>query len=185
MRLLCQVMQVSRSGYYAYLKRPARRVNERLILEVKLIAQHSKNSYGSRRISMALKAKGYSVGRCAARTLMRQAGIVCKQRRRYRITTNSQHQRPVAENVLNRAFDVQRPNCVWVSDITYLWTMEGWLYLAAILDCFSRRVVGWAIAHHMRETLVLDALSMALSRRHDTHDLLHHSDQGKQYSHSK
>ena len=131
-------------------------------------------------MSMALQSKGYAIGRCAARTLMRQAGIECKQRRRHRITTDSQHQRPVAENVLNRAFDVQKPNRVWVSDITYLWTMEGWLYIAAVLDLFSRRVVGWAVAHHMRETLVLDALSMALSRRRDTRDLLHHSDQGKQ-----
>ena len=140
MRLLCQVMQVSRSGYYAYLSRPTHRINERLILEVKLIAQQSKNSYGSRRMSMALQSKGYAIGRCAARTLMRQAGIECKQRRRYRITTDSQHQRPVADNILNRAFDVQKPNCVWVSDITYLWTMEGWLYIAAVLDLFSRQV---------------------------------------------
>jgi transposase InsO family protein len=175
-------MQVSRSGYYAYLKRVIYQVDERLILDIKLIAKQSNYSYGSRRMSMALRSKGYAIGRYAARTLMRQAGIECKQRRRYCITTDSKHKRPAAKNVLNRAFDVQQPNCVWVSDITYLWTTEGWLYIAAVLDCFSRRVVGWAIAHHMRETLVLDALAMALSRRDNTGDLLHHSDQGKQYA---
>lgn len=129
-----------------------------------------------------LQAKGYEVGRYAARTLMRQTGVECKQRRRYRITTQSQHEFVVAKNVWNREFTASAPNRVWLADITYVWTWEGWLYLAAIVDLFSRRVVGWAIAEHMRQTLVNDALQMALGRRQPQQGLLHHSDRGIQYA---
>jgi transposase InsO family protein len=129
-----------------------------------------------------LQKKGYSVGRYKARSLMRKAGIVSKQRRRYRVTTDSRHTFPVAKNVLNREFAVATPNQVWVTDITYLWTLEGWVYVAAVLDLFSRRIVGWSIASHMRETLVNDALTMALGRRQPASGLLHHSDRGVQYA---
>jgi putative transposase len=113
---------------------------------------------------------------------MRKAGVECKQRRRYRITTDSRHRLPVAENVLNRDFSAQDVNQKWVADLTYLWTQEGWLYLAAVLDIFSRRIIGWALAGHMREALVEDALQMALGRRNPSKGLLHHSDRGVQYA---
>lgn len=180
--MLCKVMQVSRSGYYRFIKQGYKAENLNLILEVKALAKLSRSSYGSRQISKNLKAKGYSVGRYRARTLMRKAGVECKQRRRYRVTTDSCHSLPIAENVLNRDFTAQDVNQKWAADLTYLWTQEGWLYLAAVLDLFSRRVVGWALADHMREELVEDALRMALGRRRPSQGLLHHSDRGVQYA---
>lgn len=184
MNVLCRVMEVSRSGYYQYCKAtPSLKKQQEaaLLIEVKALSLESQNSYGKRRIAKQLQAKGYRVGIYAARTLMRKAGVECKQRRRYRVTTASRHKLPVAENVLNRQFTVLAPNRVWLTDITYLWTLEGWLYIAAVLDSFSRRIVGWAMAEHMRETLVNDALQMALGRRQPPAGLLHHSDRGIQY----
>jgi transposase InsO family protein len=178
-------MEVSRGGYYSYLKHERNQkqmLENKLLLEVKALAQESRNSYGSRMMAKHLQAKGYQIGRYAARTLMRKAGIECKQRRRYRVTTQSKHDFVVAKNVLNREFTVSAPNRVWLADITYLWTLEGWLYIAVLLDLFSRRVVGWAMANHMRETLVNEALQMALGRRQPQKGLLHHSDRGVQYA---
>jgi putative transposase len=178
-------MQVNRSGYYRHLSgkgdQPSA-TETRLLLEVKRIAQETRYSYGSRRMAKQLTAQGNPVGRYAARTLMRQAGIECRQRRRYQITTQSQHSLAVAENVLNREFSVAEPNRAWTTDITYLWTLEGWLYIAGVMDLFSRRVVGWAIAEHMRGTLVQEALQMAIGRRQPSQGLLHHSDRGVQYA---
>lgn len=178
-------MDVSRSGYYKYLQRkPSQKslAETKLLVEIKALAQLSQHSYGSRRIAKGLQNRGYPIGRYSARTLMRKAGIVCRQRRRFCLTTQSRHGFTVAANVLNREFSVGRPNCSWVADITYLWTLEGWLYIAAVLDLFSRRVVGWAIASHMRETLVNEALQMALGRRKPERGLVHHSDRGVQYA---
>lgn len=178
------MLKVSRSGYYKYLTQTGSKKGqkEKLLIEVRALAAESKNSYGSRQMAKQLQSKGYSIGRYAARSLMRSAGIECKQRRRYRVTTQSRHQLPIAENVLNRQFKVAKPNQSWVTDITYLWTSEGWLYLAAVLDLFSRRIVGWALDRQMKESLVNDALQMALGRRQPGVGLLHHSDQGKQYA---
>jgi len=178
-------MEVSRSGYYDYLKSPSSAkalLDVKLQTEVKALAARSRNSYGSRRMAKSLQAQGYQVGRYKARSLMRQAEVTCKQRRRYKNTTDSQHKLAVAQNVLNREFTVATPNCAWVTDITYLWTLEGWVYVAVVLDLFSRRVVGWAIAEHMRETLIAEALDMALGRRQPEPGLLHHSDRGVQYA---
>lgn len=178
-------MQVSRSGYYRFLKRNLsnKQIQEnKLLLEIKAIAQESRNSYGSRRMAKQLQNKGYAVCRYAVRTLMRKAGIECKQRRRYRVTTQSKHGLAVAKNILKREFQVASPNRVWVADITYLWTLEGWLYIAAVVDLFSRRVVGWSIASHMKESLVQEALQMGLLRRRPRQGLLHHSDRGVQYA---
>ena len=177
-------MGVARSGYYSYLNRPleSKPNKSMLLLEVKALNQFSRGSYGSRQMSKNLQAKGYSVGRYQARSLMRHAGIECKQRRRYQITPQSDPHLPVAENTLNRDFKAQAVNQKWVADITYLWTQEGWLYLAAVLDLFSRRVVGWALADHRREELVSNALQMALWRRQPPKGLLHHSDRGCQYA---
>ncbi len=178
-------MNVSRSGYYQYLKaEPSQTCLQEavLLVEVKALAVQSRNSYGSRRMAKGLQSKGYHVGRYAARTLMKKADVRCKQRKRYRNTTDSKHSLPVAENVLNREFTVLNPNRAWVTDITYLWTLEGWLYIAAVLDLFSRRIVGFAIADHMRESLIRHALHMALGLRQPEAGLLHHSDQGRQYA---
>lgn len=178
-------MEVTRSGYYRYKKghRSARdTLKKTLLIEIKALAAESKNSYGSRMMAQNLKAKGYAIGRYAVRSLMREAGIECKQRRRYRVTTQSQHRLPIVDNILNRQFAMTKPDQGWVTDITYLWTLEGWLYIAAVLDLFSRRVVGWAVADHMRESLVQDALRMALGRRQPKPGLLHHSDRGVQYA---
>jgi len=181
-RILCEVMQVSRSGYYRCINQKKPIESPELIDEVKAVAQQSHYSYGSRRMSKQLRAKGYEVGRYQARTLMRKAGVECRQRRRYRVTTVSTHRLAIAENTLNRAFTAEHANQKWVADITSLWTQEGWVYLAAILDLFSRRIVGWAVADHMRESLVASALEMALKRRRPGPGLLHHSDRGAQYA---
>ena len=177
-------MEVSRSGYYKYLRRDTcvKLGEQKLLIEVKLLSELSRDSYGSRRIAKGLQAQGYRIGRHAARTLMRKAGVTCKQRRRYCATTNSKHNLALAPNILNREFTVTVPNKVWLTDITYLWTLEGWLYIAAVLDLFSRRIVGWAMTSHMRETLVQEALQMALARRRPQSGLLHHSDRGGQYA---
>ena len=183
-KLLCEVMQVNRSSYYKYLEKLGypKRDEARLLVEVKALHSQSKSSYGSRRISKGLQGKGYDIGRYRARRLMRQAGVECKQRRRYRVTTQSDHRLPVAANQLNREFNVAVPNRVWATDITYLWTQEGWLYIAAVLDLYSRRIVGWSIAKHMRTELISDALLMAIGRRQPSGNLLHHSDRGSQYA---
>lgn len=185
MKLLCEVMQVCRSGYYRYLGlrlKPKDGLETKLLLEVKTIANQSNYSYGKRRIAKYLQGQGHNIGVYATRSLMRKANIVCKQRRRYRITTDSNHALTVAENVLNRNFTATAPNQAWVTDITYLWTQEGWIYIAAVLDLFSRRIIGWAIESHMKTTLISEALKMALGRRCPKKGLLHHSDRGSQYA---
>jgi transposase InsO family protein len=178
-------MQVHRSGYYKYLKNEEYLLNlekVKLLAEVKKLYEESDGSYGSRRISKGLRENGYNVGRYRARQLMYTAHLRCQQRRRFKVTTESDHRYPVARNILNREFSVTAPNRVWVADITYLWTQEGWLYLSAVLDLFSRRIVGWSIAEKMEEKLVRDALLMALGRRCPRDELMHHSDRGSQYA---
>lgn len=176
-------MQVSRSGFYDWIRRddtdPER---EQLIEWVEEIHERKRGSFGSRRMALALQREGFAVGRYQARSLMRAAEVECRQRRRYRSTTDSGHGRPVAPNLLARQFEVAEPNRAWCADITAIWTLEGWLYLAAVLDLHDRQLVGWAIAGHMRTELVLEALEMAVGRRRPAPGLLHHSDQGSQYA---
>lgn len=133
-------------------------------------------------MSLALRREGVEVGRYRARSLMQEAEVECRQRRRYRATTDSVHGRPVAPNLLARQFEVEAPNRVWCADITAIWTLEGWLYLAAVLDLHDRQVVGYALAEHMRAELALGALERALGRRRPPPGLLHHSDRGSQYA---
>jgi len=166
--VLCAVMDVSRSAYYQYIKADrAMKIDKDFVLlsEVRQIHKQTRGAYGSRRIAERLQARGYPVGRYRAGSLMKKAGVSAKQRKKFKITTDSKHNLPVAPNLLNRNFNVDRPDAVWCSDITYLWTMEGWLYLAVIIDLFSRKVVGWAMSHHMKASLVMEALSMAYWRR--------------------
>jgi transposase InsO family protein len=185
--VLCRVMRVSRSGFYDYLKRfklgPDNDPDEEgLKSRVRQIFNQSKGSYGSRRISKQLKNEGHAVGRFKARRLMRYLGLKAKAPRRYKVTTNSRHGFQVAPNVLNRQFDVPAPNKAWTADISYVWTLEGWLYLAIVMDLYSRQIVGWAMNKRMKAQLTLDALAMAYWRRKPPQGLVHHSDRGSQYA---
>ena len=185
MTLLCQVMEVSRSGFYDFMKRlqrPEDPQEQRLIVKVRSIHKANDEAYGSRRMSEALRADGEDVGRCQAGTLMKKANVEVKQKKRFRVTTDSNHDYPVAPNLLDRQFDIETPNTAWCGDITYLWTDEGWLYLAVIVDLFSRRVVGWSLSSRMKVNLVRDALLMAIWRRKPGRGLIHHSDRGSQYA---
>ena len=182
MAVLCRVMQVSRSGFYGWRRRGPDDQRRALLHEVREIHRRKRGSYGSRRMARELRRRGYDVGRYQARSLMQEAGVAARQRRRWRHTTDSEHSLPVAPNLLSRQFMVAEPNRVWVADITAIWTLEGWLYLAAVLDLHDRQLVGWAMADHMRTPLVLDALEMAVGRRQPERGLLHHSDRGSQYA---
>jgi len=181
---LCRVLQVSPSGFYAWRERPrAQRHMQDQVLGVQIAAIHaaSRGTYGSPRVHARLQRQA-AVGRKRVARLMRQAGLRARRPRRWCSTTDSQHANAVAANVLARQFEPSAPNTVWATDITYVWTWEGWLYLAVVLDLFSRRVVGWALADHMRTELVLNALQMALGRRRPAAELVHHSDRGSQYA---
>jgi putative transposase len=184
--MLCRVLGVSRSGFYDYLRRQERDPDpERAeMLEwVKDIAEASDHTYGSRRMAKALRALGYRVGRHQARSLMREAGVWVRYRRRYRVTTESNHRKAVFPNRLERDFAPSAPNRVWAGDITYVWTGEGWLYLAVVIDLYSRKVVGWSLGPRLTSTLVCEALLMALwLRRPAKGQLIFHSDRGVQYA---
>ena len=184
-RVLCRVLQVSPSGFYVWCQRGlSRRAKDDAALKIEVRAFHkaSDKTYGSPRILEDLKANGKNVGRKRVARLMREEGIEGQRKRRFRTTTDSRHSYPVAANHLNRDFTASAPNKVWVSDITYIWTREGWMYLAAILDLFSRRVVGWSLDSRIDRTLALDALGMALKTRRPESGLLLHSDRGVQYA---
>jgi hypothetical protein len=178
--VLCEVFEVSRSGFYAYLHCHAipsiDRAHVELVARVKAIAVQTGQSYGSRRMAKQLQAEGYALGRYKARQLMQEAGVtVCRPTHRRPLTTNSCHGSGIAPNLLARQFDVEQPDQVWVGDITYLGTAEGWLCLAVLLDLYSRKVVGWAMSAHIDATLVQTALQMALGRRQPAPGLLHHT----------
>jgi transposase InsO family protein len=184
--VICRVLQVSRSGFFAWLRRgPSRRQRrqEELIQKIKAAHQENRELYGSPRVHRALLIDGQNVSRNTVAKLMRQANIRAKTKRRFvPRTTNSAHQQPVAGNLLGRDFTAAGPDRKWVADITYVPTQEGWLYLAAVLDVWSRRIVGWSMADHLETELVSDALQMALQRRAPAEGLLHHSDRGVQYA---
>jgi putative transposase len=183
--LMCRVLGVCRSGYYAFARRPKSprcAANEQLVERILLIHARSRGSYGSPRVHAKLRAQGNHVSRKRVERLMREGGIVARRRRRFRRTTDSNHTHGVANNVLARNFQTTQPNRVWVSDITYIPTRQGWLYLAAIIDLFSRKVVGWSMRETIDTSLVLDALHMARNRRKPAAGLLHHSDRGSQYA---
>jgi putative transposase len=183
--LLCRVLQVSRSGFYAWrIRPPAARTqqDQRLAISVAAIYARSRGRYGSPRVHAEMCESGQRTGRKRVARLMRRQGLRARQRRRYRRTTDSGHGLAIKGNVLARRFAVAQPNAGWVTDITYLWTLEGWLYLAVILDLFSRRVVGWSMSESLERGLALDALKMALAERQPPPGLIHHSDRGSQYA---
>jgi transposase InsO family protein len=184
-RLLCRTLQVSRAGFYAWQDRaPSTRdqVDDRLGLEIAAIHTESRRCYGSPRIHAELMERGCRTSRKRVARLMRTRGLAARRRRRFRATTQSQHSFPIAPNHLARQFERLTPDQAWVTDITYIWTGEGWLYLAIVLDLYSRFAVGWAMNERITDDLTLDALGMALQRRRPPQGLLHHSDRGSQYA---
>ena len=183
--LMCSALEIFPSGYYAWLNRPesARaQANRRLIDQIRTAHRRSRRCYGSPRITRELRAEGLCVGENRIARLMRAAQIRAKSARKWRATTKSSHRLPVAENTLNRAFSVTQSNRVWAGDISYVWTAEGWLYLAVVLDLYSRAVIGWAMSERLTTDLATQALTMALWRRKPKGALLHHSDRGIQYA---
>ncbi len=182
---MCRQLEVSRSGFYAWQKRPVsqrQRQDEELARQVAAVHQRSRGTYGSPRVQAELRAQGRRVSRKRVARLMGQQGLAARSRRRWVRTTDSRHTQPVAPNLLQRHFSPGQPNCTWATDITYVWTRQGWLYLAVVLDLFSRLVVGWAMGELIDRHLVLRALDMALKGRQPPRGLLHHSDRGSQYA---
>jgi transposase InsO family protein len=188
-RLMCRVLGISRAGFYASGKRAASaraKRDEELCIQIRAVHQQSRRTYGSPRVHAELHAQGERCGRKRVARLMRQEGLRVKVRRRFRpTTTDSRHPHPVAANVLARRFgvtEIEARNRVWASDITYVPTREGWLYLAVILDLASRRVVGWSMGRTLEASLAMAALQMALHARGASSGLVHHSDRGVQYA---
>ena len=182
--VLCRVLGVSRAGFYAWQRRAESKraqADRRLAVEIATIHTESRRCYGSPRVHAELRARGQCVGRKRVARLMRRAGLVARRRRRFRTTTDSNHGLPVPRNVLGRQFTAAAPDRRWVTDISFIATGEGWLYVAVILDLFSRRVIGWALSERLTTPLALEALRMAVTRRQPGPGLLHHSDQGGQY----
>ena len=185
-RVMCDALSVSPSGFYAWRSRPEspRKIaNRELLVDIRRIHAQHRERYGAPRIHAELRAAGHAVSRKRVARVMRQHGIRARAPRRFRVcTTDSQHSLPVAENLLDQNFGADRPDQVWLADITYIPTSEGWLYLAVILDLFTRKVVGWAMRDHLRAELTIAALTMAIQRRRPTAGLIHHSDRGSQYA---
>ena len=185
---LCEAFEVSPSGYYDWCRRQTqpgerRREDQRLKAEIGRIHQQSRRTYGAPRIQASLRAAGQRHGRNRIGRLMREQGICGRQRKRYRVvTTESNHNRPIAPNRLAQAPRANRPNQVWVADITYVSTAQGWVYVAAVLDYYSRHIVGWAVSPQINTALVMMALNMALTHRQPPQGLIFHSDRGVQYA---
>jgi transposase InsO family protein len=183
--LMCRVMGVSKSGYFAWCKRdesPREARKNALVVKIAQIHQGSRSTYGSPRVYRVLKGMGEKCSKGTVERLMRKHGIRSKVRRKYKATTDSNHPLPVAPNRVRRDFTAPAPNRLWVTDITYLWTDEGWLYLSAIVDVFTRKVVGWAMKDRLTLPLVTEALEMAIRRQRPQSGLVHHSDRGCQYA---
>lgn len=183
--VLCSVLDVSRSGFYAWTKRiePRRKASDaQLAVEIVAIHRRSRGTYGSPRVHAELRAKGISVSKKRVERLMRERGVEARRKRRFRRTTDSNHALPIAPNRLNRNFLTNRPNQAWVTDVTYIPTGEGWLYRAAMVDLFSRRIVGYAMSAQNDRLLALEALQRALQARRPRRGLLHHSDRGSPYA---
>jgi len=182
---MCRLLGVKRSSYYDWRKQSAKVIPAKeltLRRRMKDLFKASRESLGSRRMAKQLRAEGFQIGRERTRKLMKALGLQVKQKRKYKITTDSKHRLPVADNVLDRQFLPTGPNQAWGTDITYLWTQEGWLYLAVVIDLYSRRVVGWAMDRRMKKALVIRALMMAVNLRRPPAGLIHHSDRGSQYA---
>ena len=183
---MCRVLGVKSNNYYSYQKRkalqPIDTTHQEMLEWVKDIAKFSDNTYGARRIQKTLNALSYPVSRRKAAQLMKEANVWVRYKKKYKATTNSEHNKPTYPNELEQNFTAQQPDQAWVQDITYIWTSEGWLYLAVVIDLYSRKVVGWSMGARMKAQLVCDALTMAMWLRKPKPGLIVHSDQGVQYA---
>jgi putative transposase len=182
---MAQALQLSRSGYYAWVKRadsPRKRENAMLVEQIKVVYYHSRSIYGSPRVTAQLHREGVSCGKNRVARLMRQHKLQSRKQKKYKATTNSKHHYPVAANLLNQNFQVREPNAVWVADISYIPTREGWLYLAGIKDLCTQKIVGWSMDKTMTRSLAMQALPMALIRQKPGRGLILHSDRGIQYA---
>jgi len=183
-RKMCKVLSVSKSGYYAWKIKPLSKrelFNQSLIKEIRRVHIESRQSYGSIKTWKALLVKGIHCGKHRVARLRKIHGIESKRRKRFKITTLSKNTEWIAPNILNRCFNVDKPNRIWVGDVTFLATRTGWLYLAVLLDLYSRRVIGWSMSDRNNKQLVLNALDMAVERRQPRSDVLHHTDRGSIY----
>lgn len=184
--MMCRLLGVCRSGFYHYQKHTANKPDapepQEMLYWVKKIAEATDDSYGSRRMKKALNLLSFPVNRDKARKLMKEAGVQVKHKKKYKVTTDSKHKQPVFDNLLNRDFSPTQPDQVYASDVTYIWTSEGWLYLAVVIDLFSRKIVGWSMSARLKADLVCDALKMAFWCRRPKAGLIHHSDRGSQYA---
>jgi putative transposase len=183
--LLCRVVGVKHSSYYDWRGHGGKVIpveELKLMRRMKKLFRASRQSLGSRMMMQNLHDEGFNIGRYRVRMLMKSMGLVVKRKRKYKVTTDSKHKFSVAENILNRQFYPSHPNQVWATDITYLWTQEGWLYLAVVIDLCSRRVVGWSMDKRMDKAVVIRALVMAINSRKPPVGLIHHSDRGSQYA---
>jgi transposase InsO family protein len=181
---MCRILSVSRSGFYRWCKNsPSRRQkqNQQLISHIRQIHAESNRNYGSPRITDALRNRGFNYNHKRVERLMRINGICSKRKRKFKVTTHSKHQRAVAANLIKRDFSVKQPNRLWTSDITYVRTQEGWLYLAVFLDAYSRRIVGWSMNHRLSDQLIINAFKQAWLHRQPLPGLVVHSDRGSQY----
>ncbi|WP_281274656.1 IS3 family transposase [Lysinibacillus telephonicus] len=182
---MCEVLGVSRSGYYEWLNRPKSNQKERkekLTSQIKRVYLDSRRNYGSPKITKQLNSEGVHVSQKTVSRIMKDEGIRSKTVKKYKATTNSKHNLPIYPNLLDQQFKVERPGQAWVADITYIWTSEGWLYLATIMELFSRRIIGWAMDTRMTKELVILALKRAIKTQTPTSGLIHHSDRGSQYA---
>jgi len=183
---MCSVLEVSISGFRSWKRggKPERKrlTDTQLLTLIRAVHAELKGAYGSPRMVREIRQRGLPASKERVERLMRENGIRARHKRRYKATTNSKHNMPVADNLLDRNFSPTAPNQVWTSDITYLWTDEGWLYLAIVLDLYNREVVGWSMKPRMTTDIVTDALAMAWFRRRPAAGLLHHSDRGSQYA---
>ena len=178
-------MNISRSGYYEWLNNPGchrTKQDEEIITMIKPIFQEGRRTYGARRIKQKLAQQDITVSRRRMMRLMKEASLVCKTKRKFKATTDSNHNKPVAPNLLDRKFNVTQANRYWVGDITYVATGEGWLYLATVIDLYSRKVVGWSMSNRLKAELVNNALLMAIWQRKPAKELIWHTDRGSQYA---
>ncbi len=185
MSAMCRVLDVTRSGYYAWKgrgERPKDEENRRLDADIRRLFDLHKARYGAPRLTLELREEGWTVSRKRVAKRMRALGLRARAARKYKATTQSKHSLPVAPNLLKQDFTAHAPNRSWTSDITYIWTEEGWLYLAVVMDLYSRSIVGWAMAERMTRELVMSALTMAVWRRRPEPGVVVHSDRGSQYA---
>lgn len=182
---MCKVLGVSKGGYYEWRDRPQskqKKRKEKLTAQVKRVFIESKKRYGSPKIKETLNKEGWNVSQKTITRIMRESGLRSITVKKYKATTNSKHSYPVYPNLLNQQFQVDKAGAVWVSDITYIWTKEGWLYLATVMDLFSRRIIGWEMSRRMTKDLTITALQRAINQQLPKEGLIHHSDRGSQYA---